>query len=136
MTNGTALSFADFEGIMLQLAQHENWEFEYEGHPVPAASVFNEATFGPALLQAAQFELTARGISQDLGLILEADDKTMFGKRVRFDDSRNGAIAGMWRLAQCAYQLRELPRNGRRICLDLVPAVLSAEIVQSFQAQG
>lgn len=134
--NSHALTYSDFEGIMVQLAQHEAWEFEFEGQPVSASSVFNEATFGPALLQAAQLELAVRGIAQDLALVLEPDDKAMFGKRVRFDDSRNGIVPGMWRLAQCAYQLQELPRRGHRICLDLVPAALHAEATPSFQAQG
>lgn len=121
---------------MLQLAQHEGWQFEYEGRPISTALVFNDATFGPALLQAAQAELDARGITQDLGLVLESDSGAMFGKRVHFDDSRNNVVAGIWRLAQCAYQLQELPRNGDRISLDLVPAMLSAEFGPTTPAQS
>lgn len=128
--------YADFEGVMLQLAHEEGWEFEYDARSVSVASVFNEATFGPALLQAAQLELAARGISQDLGLILEADEQAMFGKRIRFDDSRSGLMVRMWRLVHCAYQVDMLPRNGNRICLDLVPAVLSPEAGLTPQAQG
>ena len=136
MSEHFAPSYAEFEGVMLELARVEGWEFEFDGKPVSTASVFSEATFGPPLLRAAQAELQARGIAQDLGLAFEADNQAMFACRVRFDEGRNSILAGIWRLAQCGYLVGELPRNAHRICLDLVPAALAVDMAPEAPTVG
>lgn len=117
-------SYRGFEGVMLEYAKAQGWEFSFQGKPLPLASVFNDATFGPALLMAAQAELTLRKIDVDLGLSVESDDTAMFGRRVEFDAGRSNLLTQMWRLTQTAYQVDMLPREQNRIVLDLVPAAL------------
>ncbi|MDQ1090608.1 hypothetical protein QE400_000021 [Xanthomonas sacchari] len=119
-----AAPYRVFEGIMLEYARAQGWEFCFQGQPLPLASVFNNATFGPALLVAAQAELTLRKIDVDLGLAVEDDEAAMFGRRVEFDSGRSDLLTQMWRLTQTAYQVDMLPREQNRIVLDLVPAAL------------
>ncbi|WP_164153500.1 hypothetical protein [Stenotrophomonas maltophilia] len=116
--------YREFEGVMLEYARAQGWEFSFQGQPLPLASVFNDATFGPALLMAAQAELKLRKIDVDLGLSVESDDTAMFGRRVEFDAGRSNLLTQMWRLTQTAYQVDMLPREQNRIVLDLVPAAL------------
>lgn len=118
-------TFGEFEGVMRTFVREQGWQFEFEGEPVDASCVFHEAMFAPGLLHAAQLELQSRGVDVDLGLSVSDDPGAMFGKRVSFVPERNSLLAMMWRLAQTAYQIETLPKNGRRIKLDMVPSVLA-----------
>lgn len=120
-------TFSEFEGIMRAFVREQGWQFEFEGESVDPSSVFHEAMFAPGLLQAAQLELQLRGVDVDLGLTISDDPASMFGKRVEFVPERSGLLAMMWRLAQTAYQIETLPKNGRRIQLDWVPSVFAPD---------
>ncbi|MGH8077276.1 MAG: hypothetical protein ACREPE_08135 [Lysobacter sp.] len=128
--------YGDFEGVMLQFVREQGWQFEYDGKPVEPDNVFHDRTFGPGLLHAAQTELQIRGIQVDLGLLIEEDDEAMFGKRVTFAAERNCLLAQMWRITQAAYQVESLPRNGAKIMLDMVPAVLRDNAEPALAVQG
>ncbi|AOY69347.1 hypothetical protein LN483_07120 [Xanthomonas euvesicatoria pv. euvesicatoria] len=129
-----AASYREFEGIMLEFAKAQGWEFSFQAQPLPLASVFNNATFGPALLVAAQVELSLRKIEVDLGLVVQEDNGAMFGRRVEFDPARSHLLTQMWRLTQTAYQVDLLPREQNRIVLDLVPAALEPYEAPALQA--
>jgi hypothetical protein len=100
-------SYRDYEQIMIQLAKERGWEFEFTGESVPLQSVFNHATYAPALLVAAGTELSAREIPCDLAFEIGGEPNSLFGAKVSFPES--------------------LPRNGNVIQLDHLQYVLGDE---------
>jgi hypothetical protein len=119
------VTYADFEGIMNQLAIERDWEFKFADELISVESVFNHAMYAPALLAMARMELEARSVPCDLGLQLEGESQSLFGAKVRFDASDpNPILAQIWRLAGTSIAIEMLPRDGRYIVLDPLQYVL------------
>lgn len=112
--------YGDFEGVMTQVAAEEGWTFCDGEEPVAAETVFNEETFGPAILKLAVDELAARGIPVELGVRFEPSPDSLLGMRADFDDARNSLLATSWRITLSSYVVEQLPRLGADFDLSLL----------------
>lgn len=114
----------DYEGIMIELAAERGWEFKFGDEVIPVQSVFNHATYLPALLTLASAELDARHIGCDLAFRLEGEANSLFGASLSFVDARNSTLAQIWRIAASAMAVESLPRHGSYIDLEPLQYVL------------
>ncbi|TAL63612.1 MAG: hypothetical protein EPN79_15765 [Burkholderiaceae bacterium] len=124
------ISYADWEQLMVLLAEDRGWEFTFDGEYVPAAAVFNASSYGPVLLTAAAQELHLRQIRSDMAIALHGDRQSLFGARVDFDPRRNSIDAQIWRLHTTATLIESLPKHNRAYQLDPLAGVLPS----NFQA--
>lgn len=127
MTTGSGsslTSYRDYEQILVKLANDRGWEFEFAGEPVPVQSVFNQATYAPALLAAANAELAAREIRCDLAFELGGEPNSLFGAKVSFPPERSSIQAQIMRIGTTAMIIDALPRNDEVIQLDHLQYVL------------
>jgi hypothetical protein len=123
-TGGNLTGYRDYEQIMIRLAQGRDWEFEFAGDSVPAQSVFNHSTYGPALLVAAGAELAAREMPCDLGFEIGGEANSLFGAKAFFPQERSTFYAQIMRIGTTALIIEALPRNGHTIQLDPLQYVL------------
>ncbi len=124
---GSLTRFRDYEQILIQLANKRGWEFEFAGESVPVQSVFNQATYAPALLAAAGAELAAREIPCDLAFELDGEPNSLFGAKISFPSERSSIQAQIMRIGTTAMIIDALPRNGNMIQLDDLQYVLGDE---------
>lgn len=126
-TGDNLTSYRDFEQIMIRLAKERGWEFEFAGESVPMQSVFNHATYAPALLVAAGAELAAREIACDLAVDVAGEPNSLFGAKATFPEARSTVQAQIMRIGATAMIVESLPRNGNVIQLDHLQYVLGDE---------
>lgn len=134
-TGDNLTSYRDYEQIMIRLAKDRGWEFEFAGESVPAQSVFNPATYAPALLVAAGAELAAREIPCDLAFEVAGEPNSLFGAKASFPQTRNTVQAQIMRISTTAMIVELLPRNGNTIQLDPLQFVLGDEYAH-YVSQG
>lgn len=132
---GSLTRYRDYEQILIKLAHQREWEFEFAGESVPVQSVFNQATYAPALLAAAGAELQAREIPCDLAYELCGEPNSLFGAKVSFLPERSSIQAQIMRIGTTAMIIDALPRNGNLIQLDHLQYVLGDEFAH-FVHQG
>lgn len=118
LTDNKLTGFADFEHIMINIANDRGWEFKFGEEFVPVQNVFNHSTYAPALLAAANSELETRHIAGDLAIEVKGESNSIFGARVLFDENRNSLLSQMWRLVTASMIVESLPKNGNYIMLD------------------
>lgn len=126
-TGDNLTSYRDFEQIMIRLAKDRGWEFKFAGESVPPQSVFNPATYAPALLVAAGAELAVREIPCDLAVEIAGEPNSLFGAKASFPVARSSVQAQIMRIGTTAMILESLPRNGNVIQLDPLQYVLGDE---------
>lgn len=124
---GRLTRYCDYEQILIKLANDRDWEFEFAGEPVPVQSVFNQATYAPALLAAAGRELATRDIPCDLAFDLSGEPNSLFGAKISFPPERSSIQAQIMRISTTAMIIDALPRNGNVIQLDHLQYVLGDE---------
>lgn len=134
-TGDNLTSYRDFEQIMIRLAMDRGWEFEFAGESVPLQSVFNPATYAPALLVAAGAELAAREIPCDLAVEIAGEPNSLFGAKASFPVARSSVQVQIMRIGTTAMILESLPRNGNVIQLDHLQYVLGDEFAH-YVSQG
>lgn len=101
-TDNNLTRYRDYEQIMIRLAKDRGWEFEFAGESVPTQSVFNQATYGPALLVAAGTELAAREIPCDLAFEIGGEPNSLFGAKISFPPERSSFQAQIMRISTTA----------------------------------
>lgn len=121
-------SYGDFEGVMIQVAAQQGWTFCDGDEPVVAEAVFNEETYGPAILKVATEELAARGIKAELGVQFQSARDAMLGVSASFDPAHNGVLAATWRICLASYVVENLPRNGPDFDLSLLRDAFSQQL--------
>lgn len=116
--------YRDYEQILINLANIRGWEFSFADESIPVPSVFNSATYAPALLAAAGAELTAREIHCDLAYELNGEPNSLFGAKVSFPIERSSIQAQILRISTTAMIIDALPKQGNVIQLDHLQYVL------------
>ena len=119
--------YEDFEGVLIEVALDRGWTFCEGGEPVAPDTVFNEQTFGPALLKLASDELSGRGLDVTLGVSFAADAEAMLGVSAVFDEAQNDLKAACWRICMASYVVEQLPRNGADYDLSLLREVFAQQ---------
>lgn len=115
--------YGDFEGVMAEVAAERGWTFCDGDEPVAAATVFNEETFGPAILKLAADELTGRGFKVPLGVQFALAPEALLGVSASFNEEQNSLLAATWRICLASYVVEHLPRIGADYDLSLLRAV-------------
>lgn len=118
--------YGDFEGVMIEVASEQGWTFCDAGEPVAPETVFNEETYGPAILKLAADELVRRGIEAPLGVSFTPSPEAMLGVGAAFDPEQNNLLAATWRICLAAFVVEHLPRSGPDIDLVLLRDVFPA----------
>ena len=116
--------YTDFEGIMIHLATERGWEFKFTDEVIPVATIFNEATYAPALLTLVKDEFEARQIGGDLGFSLVGESNSLFGAKVQLTDAGRNFEAQLWRILGSTRMIESLPKDGPYISLDPLQFVL------------
>lgn len=114
------ISYGDFEGVMIQVAAQEGWTFCDGDEPVAAETVFNDETYGPAILKVAATELQVRGFSANLGVEFPAAPDALLGVGVTFDPASNSVLAATWRICLASYVIENLPKISNDYDLSLL----------------
>ena len=117
-------TYRDYEGIMIHLAERQNWQFRFEDEKILVNTVFNASTYGPPLLFAAQDEMRRRHVPAQLGVVLNGESRSLFGAKVSFVLTENAILSQFWRIAISAQLVRSLPRQDNHIQLDPLRYIL------------
>lgn len=115
--------YEDFEGVLIEVAAEQGWSFCDGAEPVAHETVFNEQTFGPAILKLAADELAGRGFDVALGVNFTVDPEALLGVSAGFDDALNSLKAACWRICMASYVVEQLPRSGADFDLALLREV-------------
>lgn len=117
-----------YEATMIAMAGEEGWEFFDGQEQVAPELVFNQATYGAAVLKIAELDIADRGIDAQLGLSFIPNEESLMGMSVEFDDEpqKQASIKAMiWRLALSTHVIRSLPRLGRGYDLSVLYAAFN-----------
>lgn len=129
------IAYRDYEGIMIHLAERQNWQFRFGDEAVPVDTVFNASTYGPPLLYAAQDEMRRRHVPAQLGIVLQGEPRSIFGARVSFAPTENPILSQFWRISISAQLVRSLPKQNNHIQLDPLQFILG-ETYSTFLGSG
>jgi hypothetical protein len=119
--------YGDFEGVMVEVAAEQGWTFCDGEEPVAAETVFNEETYGPAILKLASNELASRAIQAPLGVQFTEAPDSLLGMSASFNADQNTLLAATWRICLAAYVIEHLPRNGASYDLSLLRNVFALQ---------
>lgn len=121
------IQYGDFEGVMLKIAAHEGWTFCDGDEEIAPEAVFNEETYGPAILKVGGEELRAHGIDANLALAFQTAPDSVLGVSVALDPDQNSFVAALWRVCMSAHVITSLPKIGEAFDLSMLRLVFGPQ---------